>query len=307
MTMRQITSPGQFAAPLRILTGFYLLVLVTNATAYAQERIFRPEGVVRFEIEDHLDHPFFFWPRTLLSYPVRFEGDVNDERLSLVRRDTGETVPIQLSEKRMDSGRLTYACVNFFSDLPSGGCRSFELGSKSAGADHKQTAEPLVRQSTDGKTIILDSGAVKVRIPASQAGGDDVPGPIIQMSRGERWLGTSSIVSPRRKVTRIETHQIESGPLFICYQITYSFERGARYTATVKAVSGCDFVQLAEQIEGVEKPEGAYMQLSWSDFHPTHRQAPNHPFQQPGRQSGYGRYDWEKIDEALVRSREKIT
>jgi hypothetical protein len=90
--MTQISPPGAFAASLRILIASCLLALATNAAAYPQVRTFRPEGTVRFEIKDRLDHPSFFWPRTLLSYPVRFEGDVKAEQLLPVRRAMAESV-----------------------------------------------------------------------------------------------------------------------------------------------------------------------------------------------------------------------
>ncbi|MGD0740586.1 MAG: hypothetical protein ABR957_13390, partial [Terracidiphilus sp.] len=48
---------------------------------------------IRFILNDPLDHPFYWWPRTLLTYPIEFQQPVDLDRLVLTRSDTGERVP----------------------------------------------------------------------------------------------------------------------------------------------------------------------------------------------------------------------
>ncbi|HUW33014.1 MAG TPA: hypothetical protein VM223_15505, partial [Planctomycetota bacterium] len=177
---------------------------LATSTCSAQVRSFTPGQKLQFEIKDLLDHPLYHWPRTLLTYPVRFAGDVRPEQLRLANPGTGEAVPFQLSDVRLEKGRLTFACVSFFSDLPSNAVRQFEL-SAADGSAPPAADGPAVSERTERKTIVLDSGAMKVRIPASQKVKGDAPGPIMQVSRGGEWLGSSQIISPKYRVLRIET------------------------------------------------------------------------------------------------------
>ena len=54
----------------------------TSLRAAASEpALFQPlaidgQGRARFLIQDLLEHPYYWWPRTLLTYPVQWEGDL---------------------------------------------------------------------------------------------------------------------------------------------------------------------------------------------------------------------------------------
>ncbi len=289
-----------------VFTACFLACVASHA--WAGVKTFGRVGSLVFEIEDRLEHPSYWWPRTLLSYPVRFEGvRVKPEQLSLARLDAGSLTPFQLSGVQLENGFLKFAFVNFFADLPSGASRRFELTNRPVGnhAHEKVSTEPPVGERREGDSIILNSGAVKVRLPASRELRGEAPGPILGVARGasgnDRWLGSSRIISPKRAVERIVTSREESGPLFITYRVTYHFQDGARYAATIRVVSGQEFFRFAEQMQGLDRGDGVYLETAWTDFHPTHRQAPNHPYQPtPNELPGFGRYNWERIDEAMV-------
>lgn len=120
-------------------------------------------GTLRLELKDYLDHPFYWWPRTLLTYRVRFEGArVRPEQLSLIRVDSAGRVPFQLSRVEMEDGYLKSAHLSFFSDLPSGGTRVFELTSQPVEVP-RTYAEPEVRVREEDRMIMLNSGAMRVR------------------------------------------------------------------------------------------------------------------------------------------------
>ena len=138
--------------------------------------------------------------------------------------DSEQGVPFQLSAVRLDGEVLRYAEVNFFSDLPSGGFRRFDLSANGPAIPE----EPGVRRTEEGDSIILDNGRLKVRLPASRnvAAGAEAPGPIMQMERAGKWIGSSRLVSPARAVKSITTETVESGQLFMTCRMTYQFEGG---------------------------------------------------------------------------------
>ena len=125
---------------------------------------------------------------------------------------------------KLEGTELRYAEVNFFSDLPSGGARQFLLSADGGASE----AAPEVGQMDDANSIVLDTGRMKVRLPASRtvSAGEKAPGPIMQLEHGGKWIGSSQLVSPRRVVKSIATETVESGPLFITCRVTYQFEGG---------------------------------------------------------------------------------
>ncbi len=250
-------------------------------------------GELRFVIQDLLDHPFYWWPRTLLTYPIEFLQAVNLDRLVLTRVDTAERIPIQFSTVTQRSSGVKSATLNFCSDLPSGGRREFVLSAAHAPA----VLRPQVRETREGSSIVLDSGVMQVRIPTSQQVHGDAPGPILQVSRGGTWIGTSTLSFDGDKVVRITTTRAESGPLFIAYEIAYETEGGSRYVARVQCNAGFDFVRFQENMEAMKPGVHGAFTATWTGFPVAFRQAPNHPFPLPSVIRPYDEYNWERIDE----------
>ncbi|HVU45133.1 MAG TPA: hypothetical protein VHD85_03340 [Terracidiphilus sp.] len=248
---------------------------------------------VRLVLEDLLEHPFYWWPRTLLSYPIEFCTPVDLGRMILTRVDTGDRIPIQFSGIQRDAAGVKAATLHFFSDLPSGTKREFVLSS----AGTTSTDQPQVKESREGNTIVLDSGLVRVRIPTSQTVTGDAPGPILQVSRGSAWIGSSTLSIADDKITRITATRVADGPLFIAYELVYETQAGSRYIATVQCESGLDFVRFKENMEGMKPNAQGLFASTWSEFGVTHRQAPNHPYPTSGKIRDYDEYPWETIDE----------
>ncbi len=288
------------------ISAIFLLALclsVQAAQGPSMVRQFPASGPLNFDLQDHLDHPFYWWPRTLLNYPVRFD-QAKVRRTDLRLSGPGGTTPFQLSEVKEGGGYLQSAIVSFFADLPAGAGRRFVL---SMGGAAPPTTAPQVKESREGQSIILDTGAMRVRLPDSRTVSGEAPGPILQAARDATWLGKSRIVSPKRPVEAITATRVESGPLFIAYRITYRFQGGARYNATVRAIAGYDFVQLFEEMEGITPDEGIHVRMDWTGYQPTHRQAPNHPYHKENPAPGYGRYNWETIDQGNVSTQHGVS
>jgi len=246
---------------------------------------------IRFVLNDPLDHPFYWWPRTLLTYLVEFQQPVDLDRLVLTRADTGERVPMQFSELVRGASGVKSATLNFCSDLPSGGHYEFVLSAASAPA----ILPSQVKEIQEGNTIVLDSGAMRVRIPASQELHGDAPGPILQVSRGGTWIGSSTLSLSGDKIVRITASRIEHGPLLIAYEITYDSAGGSRYVARVQCTAGFDFIRLQENMEGMKPGVHGTFVATWAGFPVTHRQAPNHPIPLPPVVLPYDQYPWEHV------------
>lgn len=273
-------------------------VWMAAITVHAAPRVVPASGPLKVVLKEALDHPFYSWPRTLLSYPVEFEGGLAPgERLVLVD-GSGTALPYQISEPKMESGRMRSATVSWFSSLDSGETKSFELR-RGPGREFPMG----IRETKEGQSLVLDTGVMKVRIPASQKIAGEAPGPVMQVSRGGAWMGDSRIVSPGFRVEEITAERVESGPLFATYQVAYRLSPKGSYTATLRLLAGCDYFEFRESVEGVEASAGAYLEMTWTGLSPTHRQAPNHPYI-PGSKlvagQGYEAYPWERMDFAQL-------
>jgi hypothetical protein len=276
-------------------------------------RLYPRTGPLVFELKELIKHPFYFWPETLISYPVSFEARaVRADQLSLFRTDQPKQEPFQLTNVKTEKGLLKSAVVHFLSDLPSGSTKRFELRVEETG-HRKEIASDL--STVDGQTIILSTGETRIRIPATQEIEGTAPGPIVQLGWGDRWFGSSKMVSNARKVLRIRTTLEESGPLFLQYSIAYEFDRGARYIATIRCIKRYEFFPFHERTEGISNEEGIYFETLWTGFNPTHREGPNHPWvplrYTPHRMNlkerpPFTAHKWERIDDPIVSDRQGV-
>ncbi len=231
-----------------------------DAPASAQAAIWDQSRKIRFILRDALEHPFYWWPRTLLAYPIEFRDAVDLDRLVLTNIDSGDRVPIQFSDLKRDQVGLQTATLNFVADLPSGGHREFVLST----GDSRGATQTQVRELRDGNTIVLDSGIMRVRIPASQSVVGDAPGPVMQVSRGGKWIGSSVLKFEGDQVKQITTNRIASGPLFSAYEIAYETAGGSRYIARVQCNAGFEFVRLQENMEGIKPGVRGALTTDWT-------------------------------------------
>ena len=296
----------EFCWNLTLVPGLLSTVLTTAAQEErpsTRDRIQRQDAAGRFVfvVQDLLGHPFYFWPRTLLRYPVEWDGPADLTRWHLIRTDTEESVLFQFSEVESTAGR-TRAMLNFFSDLPSGARHEFVLSRVEKGS--AQTA--LVSERRDGRTLILDSGSMRVRIPATQTIQGEAPGPILSVSRGATWFGSSTLRLQGDRVLRITARRVESGPLFILYELLYETRGGAHYRARIHCEAGMEFVRLQEDMEGLPVGLRGEFLSDWSALGLTHRQAPNHPFPLSDVVRDYEEYSWERIGDPWRYQREAL-
>ena len=230
------------------------------------------DGTLRFELTERIKHPHFWWPRTLLNYHIILAGpSALPDRWSLADGKLAQPLPMQVSDVRREDGRIVAATVSFFSDLPTGGHRSFLLhtGAPEARAARSEQAD-IVREASG---IVLDTGALKVRIPNSQEieEGKTAPGPILAVNDGKGWVGESSLDSPKKHVRKITTQILDRGSLFARVRVIYDFEGGARYTATIKAPRDYCFVEFTEEFSGLTVEDKAVFHFLWTGVPLTHR------------------------------------
>ena len=265
----------------------------TESSLSTEPQVWNKLRRIRFVLNDALDHPFYWWPRTLLSYPIEFQVPADLDRMQLTRVDTGERVPIQFSDVVHVQSGVHSATLHFFSDLPSGAQREFVL----TAADQPVLHQRQVDEKLEGNTIVLGAGPMRVRIPRTQQVSGDAPGPIMQVSRGGPWVGSSTLKISGDPVIQITANRLDDGPLFVIYELVYQTRGGSRYVARIQCNGGFDFVRLQENMDGLRSGARGMIETTWTGFDATHRQTPNHPFPVPDQIRNYDDYAWERIDE----------
>ncbi|MDD4923118.1 MAG: hypothetical protein PHS30_11685, partial [Bacteroidales bacterium] len=88
--------------------------------ALASPIVFR-SGKAEISFKDHLQHEFFWWPNTLLSYPVVFEEAVVAEGLILTDMKSGKQVPFQLTGLEKTSDGKMNAVLYLMTAMSPGG------------------------------------------------------------------------------------------------------------------------------------------------------------------------------------------
>lgn len=251
----------------------------------------------RLVLQAPLGNPFYAWPRTLLSYPASQEIASNPRGFDLVCAETNEIIPFQVSSATASASPARQTNLLFFSDLPFGAKRTFTIQPAAKGASQKLVGPTITVASSTG-AVTIDAGPIQVRIPGSQLNPQSVPGPILEICRGGKWVGRSSLQLAGHSVASIQTDQLENGPLRSTHRITYTFEGGSKYIATVQCEAGIDFVRLHEDMESLSADAQGKFDFVWEGCDFQYRQAPNHPWPEnfPRRPlEKHTAYPWEPI------------
>ena len=288
--------------PGRLLVCIFMF-MAGQLFAFGNNPVIFRSGKAEIKFEDHLHHEFYWWPSTLLSYPVVFEETFSVNDLVLNDQKSGKQLPFQLTglEKTVDG--KTKAVLNLIADIPSGGSFDFVLKKGSP------EAYPKINVEQKGKEIVIQTDELSVWLPASQDGATDLlPGPVLGISmKGKSRMGSSSFHTGGKKLQRLDSKIVSNGPLFAETEVKYLFTDGSAYQANIRCIKGYDFIELKEKITGFSKGEKTFWEMGWTGFTPTHRQAPNHPYGNPKETPGFKRYDWEKVGQNMLDSHHGIT
>jgi hypothetical protein len=284
-----------------VLFAFFVIFSGGLRAATLYRPVIFHSGEAEISLQDHLHHPFYWWPNTLLSYPIVFEENILGESLVLTDRKTGTEYPFQLTNMETTSEGKTKGVLSFFADLPSGGSFDYVLKKGNPGS------YPHIKVEQKNGELFVQTDKLSVWIPSSRSGeASFLPGPVLGVSQvGNPRMGNSIFQAGKRKLEKLETRVVSDGSLFAEINVSYFFTDGATYRANICCIKGYDFVEIKEQMNGFSDNEESDWEIDWSGFSPTHRQAPNHPhFFRGGlpenETPGFGRFDWETIDQKML-------
>ncbi|NOU66117.1 hypothetical protein GC096_18940 [Paenibacillus sp. LMG 31461] len=256
-------------------------------------------------LEDVLGHPYFEWPTTLVSYPLILTSGVDPSTLRLTDMDTGHNVMFQLSPPDLSRGGAE-VMLRFMTDLPSAGRRAYQLSvAEEREAAQRDQGDEIrharVQCTLENDLWIIDNGRIQLAIPCdalSQSTSLSERMLVYQIGRGGVWQGVSYLYNNGSKAS-MRCAIVENGPLQVVAQITCLVDEAA-YVITLKMISGMDFVEVDEQMDGFSDEDDVHLCTEWIHFHPTHRYAPNRPFNRNDRLEGFQRYPFEEIDRQVT-------
>lgn len=247
-----------------------LLILSCVRINCTPRLIVSPDNPVRISRKDCIKLSIYNWPRTLLSYPVCFSIPLQSEsEIDLFDDKLEKSVPFQLSDKVVVDGKIQAANINFFAELPSGGEFDYTIYIRKSDAV-RENAPVVLRKGV--KTWQIGDGNFGVEIPAGGLCQDgNVPAPIISILHNQQKIGDNALHTGLRSVKEIKTSVVESGDLFVECEVLYLLDKDATYCAKVKIVQGYPFVILDEQMENLSKQDDVFVDMKWTNFHPTRR------------------------------------
>ncbi|MEI6679055.1 MAG: hypothetical protein WCL21_10640, partial [Mariniphaga sp.] len=279
------------------------VLTVSQLFALSSKPVIYRSGKAEIKFEDHLHHEFYWWPNTLLSYPVIFEEKIALEELILADQKSGKQLPFQFSGVEKSADGKTKAILNLMADMPAGG--SFDLVLKKGSLQNFDK----IRVEQKEKEVFIQSDLLSVWLPVSQDHATDfLPGPVLSISmNGKSRMGSSSFQAGGKKLQKLDSKIVSDGPLFAEAEVKYLFADGSTYQANIRCIKGYDFIELNEKINGFSAGSKTFWEMGWTGFSPTHRQAPNHPYGNPKDTPGFKRYDWEKVGQNMLDSHHGIT
>jgi len=195
------------------------------------------------------------WADDLVSYPL--DAELEKAPALAVTDAAGKAVPFQVYQGR----------IFLLVTLPADGELAFTVQPQAAPPSPADGARALF--SPDGAALILDSGAIALRLPAAFPRYDAgvsaaaVPGPLQGVRLGQGgWIGRSWLDAPLN-VTGAKTTVTARGPLFAEAVVGYVFEGGKHYTLTARVIAGQSTAIIDETMD--LNPGGAYTLLTYTD------------------------------------------
>lgn len=246
-----------------------ILVIAASTISAKNNLLLDDNSKLQIELKDFINVDTYSWPQTLLTYPIHFSGEIAIDNLVLINKIDGKEAPFQLSNIKRVNGKLVSADLNLIADLPTGGSFSYEL---SLNKEKKSTNTQSLFTQLTKEGVEISNGNLQVRLPASQSiNSTACAAPIIALGQGNIWMGNNKIKSPSKKIISVDTKAIETGELYVSYQITYLFEGNSKYITNVKVIKNYPFVILDEEMLNFQKSDSVNMDLSWKGFQPTKR------------------------------------
>ncbi|MDR2773855.1 MAG: fibronectin type III domain-containing protein [Tannerella sp.] len=259
------------------------------------------DGKASITLEDPISHPLYWWPATLLDFDVEIPAGMAVEDLILIDAGTGIQHPFQLKNEFAGVDGVAKGTLYIMSGLQSGEKCTFLL--QQGVPEH---FEKIGVKNVQGEYLV-ETDKLSIIISGSRKSGD-IPGPFSALAqKGDIAFGKSRF-SGDLKPEKLTTKITGQGSLFVELRLDYDFPGGAKYVVWLRCVKGYDFVEVSEQMEGFPENPGLAVEYLWTGFNPTHRQAPNHPYGAPTRDTkGFERYGWEKIGQQMMNSQHGVT
>ena len=150
---------------------FFLFVLLSiflsTGVIHGRSPVIFKSGKAEIYLKDYLRHNLYWWPTTLLNFPVVFQEDVSPEALIVKDKATGRQIPFQLSDFQKKSDGRSEATLYLMTDIPSGGERAFVL--------QKGVPESFgsLSISESGQQVTVQTDKLEVQLPASLTASPD--------------------------------------------------------------------------------------------------------------------------------------
>ncbi len=186
-------------------------------------------------IQDHLDHE---WNDELVGFKV--DGIPLSANFA-VADEGGKLHPCQFAQCK--DGMKVYFRVD---KLPALGSREFRLVESPRAA---KINRPAIKAKHADGTIAVGNKEFSLKIPAGLNADGSAPAPVLGVRSGKgKWIGNGRIkFSDWLKVQRLTTEEIESGPLWKTYKLTYDCGNKHEYFVTVKIFSTGTYAEIREE------------------------------------------------------------
>ena len=247
-------------------------------------------------LNDFLNLPAMSWPQTLLEYPIDFAPEPqNLKDLILVDQVSSQSIPFQLTEIKLVTGKIQTAVLCFLSDLPSGEHKAFRLTLKK-NFPELITRIPLNEVSivTNENQCLIGNGLVRFKMPKPGEYNNMIP-PILQIGNDTQWLGYSNMPASSSFI-KLKVSELSAGTLLANYMLDYQYRGGKSFLLKIRLVAGMEFIETEEKITGFSEADSLEWKIFWTDLKPEYRYCPNRPGAPSDKnKKGYTNFAWEPI------------
>jgi len=197
------------------------------------------------------------WPQQYVALPLRFgPRKCRHPSLRIIDGSTATEIPFQVTDIRYGTEDFITSCTVMF----PASLERFERKMYAACSSwHPGFASPTYRtdlrveENPDTGERVVANSLIALRLPPASGTGPtpaaECPAPILALRGADGvWFGRGQLVS-EQPVTAFTCEEVETGPLFTEFRVTYHFDDAA-YVLHVRMPARRDYVLLREEMRG---------------------------------------------------------
>lgn len=245
-------------------------------------------GSIIYELKEHLNHPCYVWPESLVRYPLVFKPEEAHWSSFVLKDEAGHSLPMQIIDQELEAGFLLRGQLCFLTGLQQGETKRYVLeydrAIVEAGPQSGLRREEGLTRKTSGEESdgTAGNGRLVWSFPALSVSGERIEQgkspdgiPIFELHTAEGKRLASAYMKTRLPLHAFQRIALAAGPVVWEQTLQFVFAGGACYTLLLRMTAGMEYIELEETMSGFRAGDEACLRMDWQGLRPARRYVRN--------------------------------